>query len=96
MAPASTIFPITVAQEDFSIPYMPMIVNGIRIQGTVVAPRHVHRDMLRFAAHHKIKPINMEFPLSQEGITKAMQTLKDGKMRYRGVLKPQGDGKAII
>jgi D-arabinose 1-dehydrogenase-like Zn-dependent alcohol dehydrogenase len=31
----------------------------------------------------------MEFPLNVDGITDAMQTLRDGKMRYRGVLKPQ-------
>jgi len=45
--------------------------------------------MLQFAAQHKIKPVLMEFPLSQEGITKAMETLNDGNMRYRGVLVPE-------
>jgi D-arabinose 1-dehydrogenase-like Zn-dependent alcohol dehydrogenase len=45
--------------------------------------------MLEFAAQHEIKPIMMEFPMTEEGITKAMDTLRDGKMRYRGVLIPQ-------
>lgn len=75
--------------NDFSIPSLPFIQSGIRIQGTVVAARAVHRQMLDFAALHSIKPINMEFPLTQEGITKAMDTLREGKMRYRGVLIPQ-------
>ncbi|KAF2871407.1 chaperonin 10-like protein [Massariosphaeria phaeospora] len=89
MGPDSTIFPLTVAQGEFIIPYMPLILKGLRIQGTVVAPRVIHRQMLQFAGLHNIKPINMEFPLTQEGITEAMGTLRDGKMRYRGVLIPQ-------
>lgn len=89
MAPDSVIFPLTVSPGDFSIPYMPLILNGIRIQGSVVAPRNIHRKMLEFASLHNIKPINMEFPMTEEGITKAMSTLNEGKMRYRGVLVPQ-------
>lgn len=89
MAPNSTIFPLTVSQDDLKIPNMPLIVNGIRIQGSVVAPRNYHKEMLDFAALHNIKPINMEFPMSVDGITEAMKTLEDGKMRYRGVLVPE-------
>ncbi|ORY11725.1 chaperonin 10-like protein [Clohesyomyces aquaticus] len=91
MAPDSIIFPLTVSEGNFSVPYMPLILNGIRIQGSVVASRNIHRRMLEFAAQHGIKPINMEFPMNEEGITKAMKTLEDGNMRYRGVLIP---GKA--
>ena len=68
---------------------MGLIAGGLTVQGSVVAARSVHRHMLEFAALHEIKPIIMEFPLNEEGITDAMQTLRDGKMRYRGVLKPQ-------
>ena len=49
----------------------------------------MHRQMLEFAALHSIKPIVMKFPMSEEGIEDAMGTLRDGKMRYRGVLVPQ-------
>ncbi|OAL02227.1 GroES-like protein [Phaeosphaeriaceae sp. SRC1lsM3a] len=89
MAPNSKIFPLTVAQGNFEIPHMPMILKGIQVQGSVVAARAVHRHMLAFAALHEIKPILMEFPLNESGIEDAMATLRDGKMRYRGVLKPQ-------
>lgn len=85
----STIFPLTVAGGDFTFPQMPLITSGITVQGSVVAARQVHRDMLRFSALHGIKPINMEFPLNEKGIEEAMATLRDGKMRYRGVLLPQ-------
>jgi D-arabinose 1-dehydrogenase-like Zn-dependent alcohol dehydrogenase len=83
------IFPMTVSFDDFAIPHMGLISKGITVQGSVVAARAVHRHMLAFSALHGIKPINMEFPLTESGIEEAMTTLRDGKMRYRGVLKPQ-------
>lgn len=74
---------------DFAIPQMGLIVGGHTIQGSIVASRPVHRSMINFAAHHNIKPITMEFPMTVDGITKAMDTLRDGGMKYRGVLVPQ-------
>lgn len=89
MAPTSTIFPITVSEGDFSIPHLPMILKGIRIQGTAIASRKTQNRMLSFASRHNIKPILMEFPMTEKGIEEAMATLRDGKMRYRGILRPQ-------
>lgn len=89
LAPTAIIFPLTVSEGNFEIPHLPMLAQGITVQGSVVAARQVHRHMLDFAALHGIKPINMEFPLNESGIEEAMSTLRDGKMRYRGVLKPQ-------
>lgn len=89
MAPGGTIFPLSVAQGDLRIPYMPLLSKGIAVQGSIVAPRYIHRRMLNFAALHGIKPITQEFPMSVEGITEAMKTLDEGKMRYRAVLVPK-------
>ncbi|KAF1951588.1 GroES-like protein [Byssothecium circinans] len=89
LAPQAHIFPLTVDAGDFAIPQIPLITNGYNILGTAVASRPVHRSMLQFASRHQIKPVIMEFPMTQEGITKAMNTLRDGKMKYRGVLIPQ-------
>ncbi|KAF1931272.1 GroES-like protein [Didymella exigua CBS 183.55] len=89
MAPTGKIFPLTVDSGDFKIPHMGLVGNGLTVQGLVVAARSVHRHMLEFAALHDIKPIVMEFPMTEDGITDAMSVLRDGKMRYRGVLKPQ-------
>jgi D-arabinose 1-dehydrogenase-like Zn-dependent alcohol dehydrogenase len=89
MAPTSTIYPLTVTFGDFTIPHMDFMLAGITIQGSVVASRAVQNTMLDFATQHEIKPVIMEFPLNEEGITKAFDTLRDGKMRYRGVLIPQ-------
>ncbi|KAI9737263.1 MAG: hypothetical protein M1818_005796 [Claussenomyces sp. TS43310] len=85
LAPNATIYPLTVSHTDITLPYMPMLDAQISIQGVLVAPRHVHRDMLRFAAVHGIRPIIEEFPMSVEGIEEAMARLAEGKMRYRGV-----------
>lgn len=90
MAPGSVISPLSVDQGDLTIPYMPLLVNGLRIQGGVVSARQVHRDMLDFAAFHGIKPVKMTFPMTLEGVKQCLQTLEAGKMRYRGVLSAGG------
>lgn len=89
MAPSATIFPLTVSQDNLNIPYMPIIAGELKIQGSLVAARQVHREMLVFAAHHQIKPIIEQFPMTQEGITQCMEKLEAGNMRYRGVVVAQ-------
>lgn len=86
MAPSGVISPLSVDSKDLNIPYMPLLENGLRLQGGIVPSRQVHRDMLTFAAFHHIKPVNMKFPMTVEGITQSLKTLEEGKMRYRGVL----------
>ncbi|KIW14791.1 hypothetical protein PV08_07576 [Exophiala spinifera] len=86
MAPSGTIFPLTVSGGDLKIPYMPFLQKALTVQGSLVAARQVHREMLDFAAHHNIRPIIQTFPMSLEGVNKAFDTLAAGDMRYRGVL----------
>lgn len=86
LAPQATIFPISVSDGDLKLPYMALLGNGLTVQGFVVAPRQVHREMLQFAAVHGIKPVIQTFPMSLDGINKAFKTLEDGDMRYRGVV----------
>jgi D-arabinose 1-dehydrogenase-like Zn-dependent alcohol dehydrogenase len=45
--------------------------------------------MLDFAALHKIEPIMEKFPMTEKGITEAMEKLGNGSMRYRGVIIPE-------
>lgn len=89
LAPSGTIYPLTVSPDDLKIPYMAIIEGELKIQGSLVAARQVHRDMLEFAAHHKIVPMIEKFEMSVEGIETAMKKLEEGKMRYRGVLVAQ-------
>lgn len=86
MAPGGAIYPLTVSSEDLKIPYMPILAGELKVQGSLVAAREVHREMLSFAAKHEIRPIIETFPMSVEGIEESMARLDDGKMRYRGVL----------
>lgn len=68
---------------------MPLLLNGLTIQGSVVAARNIHKQMIDFSSLHGIHPIVQKFPMTKEGITEAMDTLNNGNMRYRGVLIPQ-------
>ncbi|KAI0450107.1 GroES-like protein [Xylaria acuta] len=88
LAARATIYPISVSSGNFEIPYMPMLLNGITVQGSVVAPRLVHERMLEFAARHQIKPVVELFDMTEEGILDAMEKLGQGKVHFRAVLKP--------
>nr|POE56292.1 alcohol dehydrogenase [Quercus suber] len=89
MAPEATISPLSVDEGDFSFPYMDLLLNGLKVQGSLVASRYIHQRMLAFAAHHKIEPIIQKFPMTVEGITEVMTKLGKGEVRYRGVLMAQ-------
>jgi len=87
LAPGATVHPLSVAEGDFSIPYMPLLLNGIAIQGSVVAPRYIHKRMLDFGALHGIEPVIETFPMTEEGINEAMDKLEHGDVHYRAVFK---------
>lgn len=65
---------------------MDIIASAVTIVGTTTASVNGLRDMLDFAAKNGVRPQIEKFPMTQKGVTEAMQKLRDGKMRYRGVL----------
>lgn len=87
MAPKSRIYPLSVSAGNFEIPYMPLLAKGIAVQGSLVATRAVHREMLEFAAVHKVAPVIETFDMTEEGIKAAMEKLDSGKLHFRAVLK---------
>ena len=89
MEPQGSIVPLSVSSENLSMPYMPLVLQGIRVQGSLTASRGIHEQMLRFSAHHKIRPITQEYPLTLDGLVEAMDKLDKGQMKYRGVLVSQ-------
>lgn len=89
MAPKSAIYPLYVSFDKLEIPYLPLILNGISVKGSLVATRSVHRKMLEFSATHDIKPVIEKFPMTEEGIKEAMERLDSGKIHFRAVLIPQ-------
>ncbi|EKG12051.1 Alcohol dehydrogenase superfamily zinc-containing [Macrophomina phaseolina MS6] len=88
LAPGAIIFPLSVESGDLVVPYMPLLLSGLRIQGSIVANRATHIRMLEFAARHQIKPLVNKYPMTVQGLEDAMKALNEGKMRYRGVLVP--------
>lgn len=86
MAADGAIFPLTISFEKLKIPALPLITAGLRIQGSAVAPRGEMRKMLQFAVTHDVRPTIMTWPMNEKGVEEAMRTLREGKMRYRGVL----------
>ena len=86
LAPKAKVFPLTIGRGNLDMPSMPLLLNGITIQGSVIAPRNTTERMLAFAARHGIKPEIDKFVMDRKGIEKAFEELKEGKMRYRGVL----------
>ncbi|CAG9982238.1 unnamed protein product [Clonostachys byssicola] len=88
LAKTAKVFPLTISQG-IVFPSLPLVLQGISVVGSPLAPVGSQRQMLEFAALHGIKPQIEKFPLTQTGqtgITNAMQRLRDGKMRYRGVV----------
>ncbi|PWY93687.1 GroES-like protein [Aspergillus sclerotioniger CBS 115572] len=82
----SAIYPLTATVEPSRIPTLELCFKGCRIQGSLVASRQSTRALLEFAADKRIVPTVMTFPLTEEGIEEAMGKLREGKVRYRGVL----------
>ncbi|KAJ7497661.1 chaperonin 10-like protein [Mycena latifolia] len=89
MKPTGTIYPLTVSSGDLTMPFKPIVGLGLTIQGSSIASRAVQRRMLDFATRNRIKPIIERFPLTKSGIEQGMARLREGKMRYRGVLVAQ-------
>ncbi|KAI0030878.1 chaperonin 10-like protein [Vararia minispora EC-137] len=90
LAPHATIFPLTVDMTgDLTLPALPFIAKGMRVQGSNVAPRSVYAPLLSFAATHNVKPIVQEFPMTQKGLSDAFAALDAGTVRYRAVLVAQ-------
>ncbi|KAF7328515.1 NAD(P)-dependent alcohol dehydrogenase protein [Mycena venus] len=86
MKPKSTIYPLTIEFTDLVVPLMPILLEGMNIQGTVIAARSTQKKMLDFAARNNITPLIEQFPLTKSGVEEGMRRLREGKMRYRGVL----------
>lgn len=87
LAPGAKIFPLTVSTENLDgVTPLNLIGGYFSIVGSGVAATASMRAMLDFAARHGVKPQIEKFPMTLTGVKDAMQKLRDGKMRYRGVL----------
>ncbi|KAL2060707.1 hypothetical protein VTL71DRAFT_9348 [Oculimacula yallundae] len=73
------------------LPSFPFFFETYNFKSSLVASRGTHADMLAFAARMDIRPVIEKFEFSQKGFEEAMEKMKNGKMRYRGVLVADGN-----
>ena len=81
-----TIYPLTLSEDNLSVPYLPFLFGGLSFQGSIIAPRIIHRRMLEFAAFHGVRAMVQQYELDLEGVQTAIDDLKAGKMKYKAVL----------
>ncbi|KAF3401982.1 NADP-dependent alcohol dehydrogenase C 2 [Penicillium rolfsii] len=86
LAHGAKIFPLTISPENLDVSPLNLVVDQFQLIGTNVADTPSMNAMLQFAAKNGIKPQIEKSPLTLTGVKDAMQKLRDGKMRYRGVL----------
>ena len=87
MASPGTVYPLTVAfGEDLCIPYGPFLLSGLRIQASIIASKAILRRMLSFAAFHGIGVVVQRYDIDLDGIERAMADLREGKMKFKGIL----------
>ena len=86
LKPFAKVFPLTISMEPASISMLALIMKSISIIGSAGAHLQSMKTMMEFAAKHDVRPQIEEFPMTQKGVTEAMKKLRDGKMRYRGVV----------
>ncbi|KAF7335248.1 NAD(P)-dependent alcohol dehydrogenase protein [Mycena sanguinolenta] len=86
MKPKGIIFPVTVTFSPLSVPFLPSLLKALTFQFVKPPGRSVYKKMLDFAARHHIEPVIERFPMTRDGVENGMAKLREGKMRYRGVL----------
>jgi D-arabinose 1-dehydrogenase-like Zn-dependent alcohol dehydrogenase len=86
IAKGGAIYPLTVSFDKLEVPALALNMSGVRVQGSFIAPRYLHRKMLDFAAFHDIKPVLQKWPMTIQGIQEAFRRLDENTMRYRGVI----------
>lgn len=89
LALGALVFPVTVSTENLNLTPLGLIGQSLRVIGNGTASTASVRAMLRFAARQGVKPIIEKFPMTRAGVEEAMAKLRDGKVRYRGVMVAQ-------
>lgn len=69
------------------MPALPLVIGGYQVIGSAGAHPQSIKEMLRFAARHEIKPTIEKYPMTKQGVEEALSKLREGRVRYRGVLE---------
>ncbi len=71
--------------EPIAFPASSLVVNQLSVSGSVIGGRAMILEMLQLAARHGIKARTELYPL--ENVNEALARVREGKARYRAVLK---------
>lgn len=89
LARGGTVVPLAAPMEGpLSLPADRLFWDVYHVHSSLVASRARHAEMLQFAATHGVKPtIELSKHTGAESVTKAIERLESGKVRYRLVLE---------
>ncbi|MFP9230226.1 NADPH-dependent aldehyde reductase Ahr [Pectobacterium cacticida] len=76
---------VGVVMKPFNVPAFTLISGNRRVAGSATGSPHELRALMKLAARASVKPQIELFPMSK--INEALQHVRDGKARYRVVLK---------
>ncbi len=85
LAPKGKLHTVGAVPEPMAIPAFSLIGGDKSVEGSALGSPALNRTMLEFCVRHNIYPTVEEFPM--EKVNEALQHLKDGKARFRVVLK---------
>jgi len=85
LAPKGKLHTVGAVLEPMAIPAFSLIGGDKSVEGSALGSPALNRTMLDFCVRHNIYPTVEEFPM--EKVNEALQHLKDGKARFRIVLK---------
>lgn len=85
LAPKGKFYTVGIVMEPLAIPSFSLISGEKVVAGSPLGSPALTKTMLEFCTRHDIYPTVETFPMSE--VNTALQHLKDGKARYRVVLK---------
>ena len=85
LGPKGRLHIVGAVPEPIPVQVFPLLFGQKSVSGSPNGSPMAIARMLDFCARHNIEPVIEQFPMSQ--VNEALDRLRDGKIRYRGVLK---------
>jgi D-arabinose 1-dehydrogenase-like Zn-dependent alcohol dehydrogenase len=81
---------LSIIEDSIQIPSRLLVMQNLEFRGSEIPPRECSMQMLQFASEHNVKPRVQIYPLTADGITEALGSMKQGLIRYCAVFTPFG------
>jgi len=89
MAPRGRVVVLSGLEEPMSVNIFPLLLKEIDVTGSIIGSPKIMREMLEFAAKHKVLPMIEKLPMSQ--VNDGIQKVLANTVRYRVVLENYDD-----